>query len=56
MRYNEQFSLIEKLYRYGLVTPSNTSENLYQTALSNQTIELTNLGKFYYDCCANNRL
>lgn len=56
LRYNEQFSLIEKLYRYGLVTPSNTSENLYQTALSNQTIELTNLGKFYYDCYANNRL
>lgn len=52
----ELFSLFEKLYRYGLITPSMSNINLYQAALNNQSIELTNLGKFYHECYINNKI
>ena len=56
LKNNQLFSLYEKLYRYGLLTPSNLSENLYQAALHNSYIELTNLGKFYHECYTERKL
>lgn len=56
LKKKEMFRLFEKLYIYGLLTPTVNNINIYQAALNNKLIELTNLGKFYYECYINEKI